>query len=235
MNGFSMNSIFEFNAADITAIALSVKVAVYCSLLSLPVALVVGYVMARFSFYGKSFAESVLHLPLVMPPVTTGYLLLLILGTRGILGRWLFTELGIRLPFSFPAAVIASVVVSFPLTVRSIRTAMEMVDKRLEEASGTLGAGKIRTFLMVTVPLALPGIISGTILSFARSLGEFGATITFAGDIEGETQTLPLAIYTCMQIPCGEGATLRLVLVSVFISFVAMILSEWLINRMKRQ
>lgn len=191
--------------------------------------------LARHSFYGKSIVESVLHLPLVMPPVTTGYLLLLVLGTRGIAGKWLFEFFGIRLAFTFPAAVIASVVVSFPLMVRSVRTAMEMVDGKIEQASATLGAGRVRTFFMITIPMALPGIISGAILSFARSLGEFGATISFAGNIEGETQTLPLAIYTSMQIPGSEGTTLRLVLVSVFVSFCAMMLSEWIIKRMRQQ
>lgn len=190
--------------------------------------------LARYSFHGKPVVESVLHLPLVMPPVTTGYLLLLVWGTRGIAGKWLFEYFGIRLAFSFPAAVIASVVVSFPLMVRSVRTAMEMVDGKIEQASATLGAGRVRTFFLITIPMALPGIISGAILSFARSLGEFGATISFAGNIEGETQTLPLAMYTSMQIPGSEGTTLRLVLVSVFVSFCAMILSEWIIKRMRR-
>jgi molybdate transport system permease protein len=226
---------FHFTAAELTALSLSLRVAVYSSLLSLPVALPIGYTLARHSFYGKSVIESILHLSLVMPPVTTGYLLLLVLGTRGIAGKWLHETFGIRLAFSFAAAVIASVVVSFPLMVRSVRTAMEMVDRRVEEASATLGAGRVRTFLLVTVPMALPGIISGSILSFARSLGEFGATITFAGNIRGETQTLPLAIYTCMQIPGKEGATMHLVLVSVLVSFIAMLVSEWVIRRMRRQ
>ncbi len=228
-----MDGLLIFNEAEIEAIRLSVKVAVYCSLISLPIALVLGYKMARHDFFGKSVVEGLIHLPLVMPPVTTGYLLLLLLGSKSLIGRWLYAAFGIKLAFTFPAAVIASVFVSFPLIVRSVRTAMEMVDTGLEEASRILGAGKIKTFFRVTVPLALPGVVSGTILAFARSLGEFGATVTFAGNIAGETQTLPLAIYTYMQIPGQEGATLRLVLVSVFISFVAMILSEWLIKKMK--
>ncbi len=228
-----MTNILGFNYSELQAIGLSVKVAVYCSLISLPIALWVGYKMARHNFYGKSVVESLIHLPLVMPPVTTGYLLLLMLGSKSFIGEWLYTSFGIKLAFSFQAAVIASVFVSFPLIVRSVRTAMEMVDTGLEEASRMLGAGKIKTFFQVTVPLALPGIISGTILAFARSLGEFGATITFAGNIEGETQTLPLAIYAYMQVPGKESATLRLVVVSVVISFVAMALSEWYIKRMK--
>lgn len=229
-----MDGLLGFNDAEYMAIKLSVKVAVYCSLISLPLALMVGYKMARSKFFGKSIIEGLINLPLVMPPVTTGYLLLLLFGTRGIIGKWLFSVFGIKLAFTFPAAVIASVFVSFPLIVRSVRTAMEMVDTGLEEASRILGAGKLKTFFRVSIPLALPGIISGTILAFARSLGEFGATITFAGNIEGETQTLPLAIYAYMQVPGKENATLRLVLVSVAISFIAMALSEWYIKKMKK-
>ena len=228
-----MTELLGFNAAEIQAIKLSVEVALYCSLISLPIALFVGYKMARHNFYGKPVIESIIHLPLVMPPVTTGYLLLLLLGSNSFLGNWLYSAFGIRLAFTFQAAVIASVFVSFPLIVRSIRTSMEMVDTGLEEASRILGAGRIKTFFHVTVPLALPGVVSGTILAFARSLGEFGATITFAGNIEGETQTLPLAIYAYMQVPGKEGATLRLVLVSVIISFAAMVVSEWYIKKMK--
>ncbi len=230
-----MAELLEFNNAELQAIALSVKVAVYCSLISLPIALWVGYKMARHNFYGKSVVEGIIHLPLVMPPVTTGYLLLLLMGSKSLIGRWLFSVFGIKLAFTFPAAVIASVFVSFPLIVRSIRTAMEMVDTGLEEASRILGAGKIKTFFKITVPLALPGVVSGTILAFARSLGEFGATITFAGNIEGETQTLPLAIFSYMQVPGKEGATLRLVIVSIIISFIAMTASEWYIKKMKTQ
>ena len=228
-----MWGLFEFNDAEIQAIKLSVEVAVYCSLISLPIALWIGYKMARYDFFGKSVIESIIHLPLVMPPVTTGYLLLILLGSKNLIGRWLYAAFGIKLAFTFQAAVIASVFVSFPLIVRSVRTAMEMVDTGLEEASRILGAGKLKTFFRITVPLAMPGIVSGTILAFARSLGEFGATITFAGNIEGVTQTLPLAIYAYMQVPGKENATFRLVLISVIISFIAMALSEWFIKKMK--
>lgn len=230
----SLFIIMEFNTSEIQAIILSIKVAIYCSLISLPLALFVGYKMARNTFWGKSIVEGVLHLPLVMPPVTTGYLLLLLLGSKSIIGQWLFSVFGIKLAFSFHAAVIASVFVSFPLIVRSVRTAMEMIDTGLEDASLILGANRLKTFFKVTMPLALPGVISGTILAFARSLGEFGATITFAGNIEGETQTLPLAIYAYMQVPGKESATLRLVLVSAVISLIAMVLSEWYIKRKKQ-
>ena len=228
-----MIELFGLNAAETEAIILSVKVAVYCSIISLPIALWVGYQMARHDFYGKSLVESIIHLPLVMPPVTTGYILLLMLGSRSFIGRWLFDVFGIKLAFTFKAAVIASVFVSFPLIVRSVRTAMEMIDTGLEDASRILGAGKIKTFFRITAPLALPGIVSGTILAFARSLGEFGATITFAGNIAGETQTLPLAIYSYMQVPGNENATLMLAVISIIISFLAMALSEWYIRKMK--
>lgn len=228
-----MSDLLSFNASELHAVGLSVEVAVYCTLFSIPLALLVGYFMARHNFPGKPVVESILHLPLVMPPVTTGYLLLLLLGSKSLIGQWLLATFGIKLAFSFQAAVIASVFVSFPLNVRSVRTAIEMVDAGLEEASRILGAGKLKTFFTVTVPLALPGIISGAILAFARSLGEFGATITFAGNIEGETQTLPLAIFAYMQVPGKEGATLRLVFISILISFVAMALSEWYIKKMK--
>ncbi len=224
----------NFNHSELIAIWLSVKVALLSSLISLPVALVFGYGLARYKFFGKSVIESIINLPLVMPPVTTGYLLLVILGTKGYIGATLYQWFGIKLAFTFSAAVIASVFVSFPLIVRSVRTAMEMVDPGLEEASRILGAGKLRTFFRITVPLAMPGILSGTVLGFARSLGEFGATITFAGNIEGETQTLPLAIFSYMQIPGHEIPTFRLVMVSVLISFMAMGLSEMFVRRMRR-
>lgn len=225
--------LLDFNDTEIQAIVLSVKVAIYCSLISLPIALWLGYKMARHNFYGKSIIESIIHLPLVMPPVTTGYLLLLLLGSNSFVGQFLFNHFGIRLSFSFHAAVIASVFVSFPLIVRSIRTSMEMVDTGLEQASRILGVNKVKTFLKITVPLAMPGIISGFVLAFARSLGEFGATITFAGNIEGETQTLPLAIYAYMQTPGKENSTLRLVIVSIVISFIAMTVSELYIKKIK--
>ncbi len=228
-----MSNLLEFNPSELTAIWLSLKVALISVILSLPLALWVGHRMARKDFLGKPLVEALIHLPLVMPPVTTGYLLLLIFGNNSGLGHWLQSQLGLQIAFSFPAAVLAAIVVSFPLMVRAIRTSMEMVDVGYEQASRLLGTGKFKTFCKVTVPLALPGIISGTILAFARSLGEFGATITFAGNIVGSTQTLPLAIYSYMQIPGQEGATVRLVLVSIVISLLAMILSEWYLKKLK--
>ncbi len=229
-----MSAFLHFNNAELSAFYLSIKVALYSSLTALPLAIGIGYGIARFSFRGKSVVESILHLPLVMPPVTTGYLLLLFLGTQGPVGRVLYEVFGIRLPFTFAAAVISSIIVSFPLMVRSIRIAMEMGQQDLEEASYMLGHGPVFTFSKITLPLAVPGIISGFILAFARSLGEFGATITFAGNIEGETQTVPLAIYAHMQVPGMEGATLRLVMVSALIALAAMIIAEWLLKRMKQ-
>lgn len=228
-----MSFLFNFSEAEVQAIVLSVKIAVYCAVISLPFALLIGYIMARKNFFGKPIVESIIHLPLVMPPVTTGYLLLMLLGNNSFLGSWLNDVFGVNITFSVTAAVIAATVVSFPLMVRSIRTSIEMVDPDLEDASRILGVGKLKTFFRITVPLALPGIIAGTVLAFARSLGEFGATITFAGNIAGETQTLPLAIYANMQVPGGEEATIRLVAVSVLISFIAMVLSEWYIKKMK--
>ncbi|MFW6310280.1 MAG: molybdate ABC transporter permease subunit [Prolixibacteraceae bacterium] len=214
--------------AEVTAIELSLKVAFMCTIFVLPVAVFVGWFLARKQFPGKAFVEGFLHLPLVLPPVTTGYLLLIFFGTNGWLGSWLYDLLGIRIAFSFPAAVIAAIVVSFPLVTRSIRLSIELVDKNFEEAARTLGASSLRVFFTVTLPLALPGVISGAILAFARSLGEFGATISFAGNIEGETQTLPLAIFSTMQIPGQEISTLRLVVVSVILSLLAMIGAEYL-------
>ncbi len=228
-----MSAWWSLEAAEIQALQLSVQVALYCSLISLPIALGLGYQLARRQFLGKSFLESFINLPLVLPPVTTGYLLLLLLGSHSYLGQWLKTSLGIKIAFSFYAAVLASVVVSLPLVVRSIRTSMEMIDTGLEEASRILGAGKFKTFWKITLPLALPGIVSGAVLGFARSLGEFGATISFAGNIAGETQTLPLAIYANMQVPGKEVPTLRLVLCSVLLSFLAMGLSEWYLKKMR--
>ncbi len=229
-----MSELFKFTTPELTAIGLSIKTSILSIIISLPFALFLGYIMARRNFAGKSILDSFLHMPLVMPPVVTGYLLLLFFGTQGFLGRWLYDIFGIKLPFSFTAAVISSSVVSFPLMVRAIRTSMEMVDPHLEEASRILGAGVGKTFLRITIPLSMPGIISGIILAFARSLGEFGATITFAGNIEGKTQTLPLAVYTYIQTPGKENATIRLVLISVIISFVAMVLSELFTKKMKR-
>lgn len=230
-----MNELFTYSSAELTAIGLSLKVAFLCTIITLPVAVFIGWFLARKSFYGKAVAEGFLHLPLVLPPVTTGYILLLIFGTRGWLGSLFYEWFGIQIAFSFPAAILAAIVVSFPLVTRSVRLSIELVDKNLEEAAKTLGASNIRVFFTITLPLALPGVISGGILAFARSLGEFGATISFAGNIEGETQTLPLAIFSTMQVPGQELSTLRLVIVSVILSLLAMIGAEYLNKRILKR
>ena len=221
--------------AEWSAVLLSLKVAGISTIVAFPVAILIGWSLARMEFIGKSIVEGFIHLPLVMPPVTTGYLLLLIFGSQGIIGGWLYRNFEIRLAFNLAAAVIAAIVVAIPLMTRSMRTAIEMVDPRMEDASRTLGVSPFLTFLRITFPLALPGIIGGTVLGFARALGEFGATITFAGNIEGETRTIPLAVYSYMQTPGKEGATLRLVIISAIIALFAMIAAEYLNKRVKRR
>ncbi|MBA7621968.1 Molybdenum transport system permease protein ModB [subsurface metagenome] len=224
----------NLSSSEWSAILLSLKVAIISTVVSFPFALLIGWWLARSTFRGKPLVEGLIHLPLVMPPVTTGYLLLIVLGTNGFIGKWLFQWFGIRIAFNQTAAILAAMIVSFPLITRSIRTSIEMVDTRLESASRTLGISPFITFFRITFPLAIPGIISGVVLGFARCLGEFGATITFAGNIEGETRTIPLAVYNYMQIPGKEGATLRLVIISALISLVAMILAEYLNKRVKQ-
>lgn len=217
-----------------SVLALSARVAAACALsLALP-GLFFGWLLARRRFRGKSVLDALLHAPLVMPPVVTGYLLLVVLGRRGLVGGWLDRAFGITFAFTWKAAVIASAVMALPLMVRSVRLAVELVDRRLEDAARTLGAGPLRTFATVTLPLAFPGVLTGLVLAFARSLGEFGATIVFAGNIEGETRTLPLAVYTYLQTPGGEAAALRLVLLSVLFALAALVLSEHLARRARR-
>ncbi len=217
-----------------SALGVSLKVSLLCAFLSLPFAVLAGWLLARKEFKAKAVVEAFLHVPMVMPPVTTGYLLLLMFGTNGLLGSWLET-LGIRIAFSFEAAVLASIIVSFPLAVRAVKQAVEMVDKRLEDAAEILGASRWRIFFAVTVPLAFPGILSGFLLSFTRSLGEFGATITFAGNIFGETRTIPLALFSAMQTPGKESEAFRLMLLSIVMSFVAMLASELVNRRYKKE
>ena len=226
-----MSEFFNYTASEWSAIQLSLSVALLCSIVSLPLAVAVGWFLARKKFFGKSILEGFLHLPLVLPPITTGYLLLVVFGNKGVIGSFFAENLGIHIAFSFYAAVIASIVVSFPLVTRSVRLSIELVDQKLEEAARTLGASNLKVFFTITLPLALPGVISGFVLSFARSLGEFGATISFAGNIEGKTQTLPLAIFSEMQVPGQEASTMRLVVVSVILSLLAMIVAEYLNRR----
>lgn len=218
------------NEAEWSALGLSVEVSLQCAFISLPFAVIAGWLLARNDFKLRAVVEAFLHIPMVMPPVTTGYILLLVFGTNGLLGPFLEAQFGIKIAFSFAAAVLASIIVSFPLAVRAVKQAVEMVDKRLEDAGAILGASRAKVFFTITVPLAFPGILSGFLLSFTRSLGEFGATITFAGNIFGETRTIPLALFSAMQTPGKEGEAFRLMLISIIISFVAMLASE-VINR----
>ncbi len=216
------------------AIALSLKVSIWASLLSLPFGIFVAYALARWEFAGKQLLNGLVHLPLILPPVVTGYLLLLAFGTQGALGGFL-QQFGIILAFRWTGAALAAAIMGFPLMVRAIRLSIEAVDPKLEQAAATLGANRLWAFATVTLPLILPGVIAGTILAFAKAMGEFGATITFVSNIPGQTQTLPSAIYAFLQVPGGESAALRLVLISVGIAMSALILSELLARRASKR
>lgn len=217
------------------AIRLSLRVATVAAIFSLPVGIAVAYLLARVRFPGRTLFDAFVHLPLVMPPVVTGYLLLLLFGRRGPIGAWLDSTFGIVLAFNWTGAALACAIMGFPLMVRAIRISLETIDTKLEAAAATLGARRIVVLLSVTLPLALPGIIAGLVLSFARALGEFGATITFVGNIPNVTQTIPSAIYTYTQIPNGEVQALRLTIISVVISFAALLISEALVRRAARR
>jgi molybdate transport system permease protein len=214
-------------------LSLSLRVALGCVVITLPPAVALGWLLARRDFPFKVLLDGLCHLPLVLPPVVTGYLLLLLFGRRGPLGPTL-DALGIALAFDWKGAVIASAVVAFPLVLRSVRLSIEEIDPQLERAARTLGASKWRTFCTITLPLSLPGLLVGALLAFARSLGEFGATITFVSNIAGQTRTLPAAIYTYLNQPDGEAAAARLVVVSVAIALAALVASEWASRRMRR-
>lgn len=217
--------------AEMEALLLSVKVATFCTIVICIPGVAVAWLLAKKSFIGKSLLDGLVHLPLVLPPVIPGFLLLLLLGNQGIIGKWLYQTFGISIAFTWVGAVIASAVMGFPLMVRSARLAISQVDVGLEAAAQSLGAHPLRVFFTVTLPLAMPGIVTGLILAFSRSLGEFGATITFVGNIEGETRTLPLAIYTYTQLPGGDMAAMRLVIISMAIALGALMLSEILERR----
>ena len=217
------------------ALRLSLKVATVATLASLPAGVAVACLLARGRFPGRSVLDALVHLPLILPPVVTGYLLLLAFGRKGPVGAWLEAHFGLVFSFRWTGAALAAAVMGFPLMVRAIRLSIEAVDRRLEQAAGTLGAGRILTFLLVTLPLALPGILAGSVLAFAKAMGEFGATITFVANIPGETQTLPTAIYTFTQVPGGDAAAMRLVLISVAVSVLALVLSEWLARGLRRR
>ncbi len=211
-----------------TAVRLSLIVATTAMVASLPLGLGVGLLLARGRFWGKSLLDAIVHMPLILPPVVTGYLLLVGFGRRGPIGEFLYDWFGIVLSFRWTGAALACAVMGFPLMVRAIRLSIEAVDRKLESAAGTLGASPIWVFLTVTLPLCLPGIIAGMILCFAKAMGEFGATITFVSNIPGETQTLPSAIYTFTQVPGGDAGAMRLTLISIVISVAALFLSEWM-------
>ena len=224
----------HFTPDEIDAIHLSLRVAFWAMLCSLPAGVLVAMVLARGRFWGKGLLDVVVHLPLVLPPVVTGYALLLLFGSRGPLGHFLAETFGIVFAFRWTGAALASAVMGFPLMVRAIRLSAEAVDRRLEDAAATLGANRFWVFVVVTLPLILPGIIAGMVLAFARSLGEFGATITFVSSIPGETRTIPSAIYAFTQVPGGDAAALRLTLVSVVVSMAALGASELLARRIGR-
>ena len=224
-----------FTPAELTAIALSLKVATVAALASLPFGIATGWLLARRRFFGKALLDAVVHLPLVLPPVVVGYALLVLLGNNGAIGAPLREWFGVGFAFRWTGAALASAVMGFPLMVRSIRLSIEAVDQRLEQAGATLGATPWRVFRTITLPLAWPGILAGTVLAFARALGEFGATITFVSSIPGETQTLSSAIYGLLQVPGGEGGVLRLALVALAISLLALLAAEALAQRMRQE
>jgi molybdate transport system permease protein len=221
-------------ADEIAIVLLSLKVALAGTIASLPVAVVTALVIARGRFWGRSLLNAVIHLPLVLPPVVTGYLLLRWFGRRGAIGAFLEDTIGLTFAFEWTGAALAAAVMGFPLMVRAIRIAIESIDRRVEEAASTLGASPSWTVVLVTIPLALPGILSGMVLAFAKALGEFGATITFVSNIPGETQTLALAIYSFIQSPGGDAQAMRLVWLSLVVSFGALLVSEALARRLER-
>ncbi|MEP6941427.1 MAG: molybdate ABC transporter permease subunit [Betaproteobacteria bacterium] len=214
-------------------ILLSLKVALLGVLVSLPIAIVLAYLLARREFPGKILLDAIVHLPLVLPPVVVGFVLLLLFGRRGVLGEWLEHWFGVVLAFRWTGAALASAIMGFPLMVRAIRLSIAAIDRRLETVARTLGGSRAWVFVSITLPLALPGIVTGVLLSFARSLGEFGATITFVSNIPGETETLPLAIYSLVQSPGGDAQALRLSAIAVVLSIAALVTSEWLVRRTK--
>ncbi|NMP26356.1 molybdate ABC transporter permease subunit [Rahnella sp. SAP-1] len=217
------------------AVILSLRIASLAVIGSLPLGILTAWVLVRCRFPGKSLFDSIIHLPLVLPPVVIGYLLLVIMGRKGWIGEWLYDWFGFSVSFSWKGAVLASAVMAFPLMVRAIRQSLEAIDLRLEQAAKTLGASTWKVFFTITLPLSLPGIIVGIVLSFARSLGEFGATITFVSNIPGETRTIPLAMYTLIQTPGAEGAAGRLCLLAILLSLAALMISDLLARRSRKR
>ena len=221
----------NFSQEEVSAIYLSLKIAFTASITSMPLAIIIGYFFARKNFIFKKLIMSFFYLPLVLPPVVTGYLLLILFGKNGPIGSFLLDYFNFTFAFKWTGAAFACAIMGFPLMVRSIKLAIEMIDTKIEKAAMTLGANRFIVFFTITLPLALPGVVAGFILSFARSLGEFGATVTFVSNIPGETQTLSAAIYTFLQIPNGEYFAMRLTLISIFISISALMLSEIIFDR----
>ena len=219
---------------EIEALKLSLRVSLWAVCLSLPLGILVAWVLSRKFFPGRVLIDVIVHLPLIVPPVVVGYILLLAFGRRGFIGSWLWETFQISISFSWKGAALAAGVMAFPLMVRSIRLGLDAVDPKLEQAAKTLGASSFGVFFSVTMPLILPSILTGAILAFARCLGEFGATITFVSNIPGETRTLPLALYTAVQSPGGEAAALRLVVISVVIALVALLISEFLSRKARK-
>jgi molybdate transport system permease protein len=223
--------VFDISPTEWTAILLSLRVATAATLVATPLGIAVAWLLARREFWGKALLDAAIHLPLVLPPVVTGYLLLLTFGRRGVVGAWLAENLGLVFAFRWTGAALACGIMAFPLLVRPMRLSIEAVDRKLEQAAATLGAAPWQVFLTVTLPLALSGVLAGMVLGFAKALGEFGATITFVSNIPGETQTISSAIYALIQTPDGDAAAMRLVVVSVLISMAALVVSEWFARR----
>lgn len=221
--------------AEWEAIRLSLLIGLAAVAWILPPGVAVAWWLARCDFRGKALVDGFIHLPLVLPPVVVGYLLLVALGRQGAIGQWLYTTLGVSLPFTWQGAAVASGVMAFPLLVRALRLSLEAVDPKLEAAARTLGANRWRIFTTITLPLAVPGLLTGTVLAFARALSEFGATITFASNIPGETRTLPLALYTLIQSPGQEAAAARLCVLAIIIALFSLVASEWLARRTKQR
>lgn len=210
------------------ALILSLKVGAFAVLWLIPLGVLLAWLLSRKTFFGKSVLDSLIHLPLVLPPVVIGYLLLLSLGRQGFIGSWLYEHFGLVFSFDWKGAVVACIVVALPLMVRSVRLSLESVDPKLEHAASTLGASPFKVFMTITLPLTIPGIITGTMLSFARSLGEFGATISFVSNIPGETQTIPLAMYNFIETPGAEMEAARLCIISIALALSTLMISEWL-------
>lgn len=221
--------------AEWETILLSMKIGLSAVVLILPPGIAIAWLLARYEFRGKALLDGLVHLPLVLPPVVIGYLLLVSLGRQGWLGRWLHELFGISLPFTWQGAAVASGVMAFPLLVRAVRLSLEAIDPKLEAAASTLGAGRLRIFLTITLPLSIPGLLTGALLAFARALSEFGATITFASNIPGETRTLPLALYTLIQSPGREAAAARLCILSIIIAMLSLMISEWLARQARNR